>query len=286
MSFGRSGGGTQVVTQSNAPWGPQGMGLQKVFGEADKLYSAGGPKYFPGSTVADFAPETEQALQMTAKRATQGSDLTRAAQAQSGATLRGDYLNSNPYLDATFNRASNAVTRAFKEATVPGLNATFTNAGRLDGGNAKQTAFDQATNRLGQTLSDLGTEIYGGNYQQERLNQQRAMALAPSLASQDYQDIGQLAAAGGQREELAQAKLGDQINRFNFEQQAPANSLAQYLAFISGNYGGTNTTTQPIYRNTLANTLGGGVAGGTIGSMFGSQFTPYGAGLGLLAGLL
>lgn len=286
MSFGRSGGGQQVVTQNNAPWGPQGTGLQEVFGEAKKLYQGGGPQYFPGSTVAGFAPETEQALQMTQQRATQGSDVTRAAQGQNTATLRGDYLNSNPYLDATFGKASDAVTRAYKEATIPGLNATFTMGGRLDGGNAKQTAFDQANNRLGSTLGDLATDIYGGNYQQERLNQQRATALAPTLAGQDYQDIGQLAAAGGQREEMSQAQLADQVNRFNFQQQAPANNLAQYLAFISGNYGGTSTTTQPIYRNTLASSLGGGLAGGQIGSMFGSQYAPYGAALGLLGGLV
>lgn len=286
MSFGRSGGGQQVVTQNNAPWGPQGTGLQEVFGEAKKLYQGGGPQYFPESTVAGFSPETEQALQMTQRRATQGSDVTRAAQGQNQATLRGDYLNANPYLDSTYNRAAGAVTRAFKEATVPGINATFTQSGRLDGGNARQMAFDQASDRLGRTLTDLGTEIYGGNYAQERLNQQRAMALAPSLAAQDYQDIGQLAAAGGQREELAQAQLADRVGRFNFEQQAPANNLAQYLAFISGNYGGTQTTTQPIYRNTLASSLGGGLAGGQVASMFGGQYAPYGAALGLLGGLV
>ncbi len=286
MSFGRSGGGQQVVTQNNAPWGPQATGLQDVFTQAKALNSAGGPQYFPKSTVAGFAPETEKAMQLTSSRAQAGSPVTSAAQSEAAKTIGGDYLNSNPYLDATYGKAADAVTRAYKEATIPGLNATFTMGGRLDGGNAKATAFDQANNRLGSTLGDLATDVYGGNYANERTNQMRGMALAPQTSGMDYQDIGQLANVGAQREEMGQAQLADEVNRFNFQQQAPANNLAQYLGFISGNYGGTSTQTQPIYRNTFANALGGGLAGGSIGSMFGSQYGPYGAVAGLLGGLI
>jgi hypothetical protein len=80
--------------------------------------------------------------------------------------------------------------------------------------------------------------------------QQAAMA-APTLAQQDYFDIGQLAAVGQAREAMAQDLINDQIARFNFYQQLPQNKLAQYLNFVQGNYGKTTTATQPYGRSFL-----------------------------------
>lgn len=111
------------------------------------------------------------------------TDLTRKTFNQ---TMRGNYLNNNPYLDQTFNRASDAVTRQWNESVMPGVNSTFSLAGRTGSG-AHQNAVNQASEQLGDTLSDLGNQIYGQNYQQER---DRMMQAANSLGGFDTTEQG------------------------------------------------------------------------------------------------
>ena len=50
---------TQSGTTVNEPWAKQSPYLQYGFDEAARLYQQGGPQYYPGSTVAGFAPEQQ-----------------------------------------------------------------------------------------------------------------------------------------------------------------------------------------------------------------------------------
>ena len=115
-----------------------------------------------------------------------GDGLTGLTRQTFNQTMRGNYLNSNPYLDQTFNRASDAVTRQWNESVLPGVNSTFSLAGRTGSG-AHQNAVNQASEQLGDTLSDLGNQIYGQNYQQER---DRMMQAANSLGGFDTTEQG------------------------------------------------------------------------------------------------
>lgn len=82
--------------------------------------------------------------------------------------LRGDYLNSNPYLDATFNRAAGAVTNQ--------VQSNFGRAGRdVRGANAQNVATEGYNN--------LANMIYGGNYQAERDRMQQIVPQANSLGA-------------------------------------------------------------------------------------------------------
>lgn len=75
-------------------------------------------------------------------------------------------MNSNPYLDATFNQAANAVQNR--------VSSEFAGSGRnLESSIPVQN--DQ--------LNQLATQIYGGNYANERQLQSQAAQQAP-LASQ------------------------------------------------------------------------------------------------------
>jgi hypothetical protein len=224
------GGGSKTTTvEKSEPWSEQAPYLKEVFGQAQALYRSNKPKHFAGSTVAGLSPETEAALRMQANRARAGSPLGTAAVNELQATLRGDYLGqANPYFAQMAQRVADTVT--------PQVNSQFAAAGRYGSG--------AQSGALGQALAhEIGALAYQ-NHADERANQQRALALAPELAQQDYADIDRLAAAGAQRDRLAQAQLDDRINRFNFEQQLPFNKLAQYQDLISGNYGGTRTATQ------------------------------------------
>ncbi len=81
--------------------------------------------------------------------------------------IGGDYLNSNPYIDAMFNRAAGQVSA--------GVNSQFSKAGRYGSG--------AHTGVLSESLGNLATDIYGKNYATERQNQQQAAALSPSFGN-------------------------------------------------------------------------------------------------------
>ena len=115
----------------------------------------------------------------------QGS-LDPRASATLGDTASGSYLNANPYLNAQFNDAAGNVGEQFSNTVLPGLNQTFGAAGRT-GSRSHTGAIDAATGRLGDTLSGLATDIYGGNYAQERQNQ---LAAAGTLGDQSLAGAG------------------------------------------------------------------------------------------------
>jgi hypothetical protein len=270
---GGSKGTTTTVTQSD-PWSGQQQYLKEIFGEAQRLYQQPGPGYYPGETVAAFAPETQAALNAQAARAMAGSPYQQAAGQQVLNTLNGQYLSAgNPYFSAMTGRIANEVR--------PRLDSQFASSGRYASG-AHQEAAARA-------LADATSQLAYQNYGDERNAMHQAAILAPQLAQLDYTDIGQLAAVGQTREQMQQALINDQIARFNYAQQLPANKLAQYMSMIQGNYGGTTTATVPSGGSGGGSAVGGALAGaGLAASLFpGVGWAGLlGAGVGGLAGLL
>ncbi len=288
--------GGQTVSQENEPWAPAQPFIQSGMSAAQNLVNSGvGQQYFPTSTVVPFSDQTELGLQAMEGRAIQGSPLVDATtNAITGimdgsapsaqywkSNLDGDYLNSNPYLDATYDRMSDRVRGS--------VDAAMSRAGRTNSG-AHQ---DLLTDNLG----DLANQVYGQNYQLERDRQHQAgsaydqytgrqlqaAAIAPTVNNLEYQDIDRLLQVGQTRENLGRSYVEDMINRHNFGQQAPWNVLNNYqnIALGLGSLGGTASTTQP----------GGGVLGGLSGGLGGAATGlalggPVGGIIGGLGGLL
>jgi hypothetical protein len=316
-----SGGGgskTQNVTQTTNP----PAYLAPYLGEAATrsqwaLYN-GPQQYYPGQTVVDPAAETQQALQGTTARATNGSPVNAAASGYAARTLgtapssqfgsgQNPYANasnpfggsSNPYLDQTFNKAADTVQNR--------LSSQFAGSGRnVDASRAAQSS----------EMNDLATNIYGGAYENERnrqlqyqsqltgigsqgyelerdrmasdLQQQRQQqlgvaGLAPQIANQDYVDLDRLRGVGAEREDLTGRQYEDAAARWDFGQNAPGLALDQYIARLGGQSGSSMSSSTPIYRNQVAGGLGGALAGQQIGSNIGTGYGGYGA---LLGGLL
>jgi len=106
--------------------------------------------------------------------------------AQLQSTANGNYLNSNPYLDQMYGKAAKGMSRAFAEGTAPGIDSQASQAGRYGSG-MHANIKDAAGQKFGQSLSDLATSIYGGNYATERQNQ---LGAANTLGSQYLQGQG------------------------------------------------------------------------------------------------
>ena len=160
------------------------------------------------------------------------------------ATAGGEYLNSNPYLDQTFNKAADNVRRMYQTSTAPGLEADAAGHGRYGSG-LMANRRDQAQENLGTSLGNLATSIYGGNYATERQNQLNAAnslgglynsglglraSTAATSADQANRDAALRLQATGQ---IAGDKAGDlarQLQASNMMTQAEQGDLNNFMS--------------------------------------------------------
>lgn len=248
------------------------------------------PAYYPGKAIADLSPETLAAQNLTTQRALAGSSVQNQAKGLLGDTLAGNYLSpdSNPYLKANVDRALGDVTAK--------VNSTFGGAGRYGSGINQQV--------LARELGNTATQAYGQNYDAERNRQMQGLLFAPQMAASDYADLSALAGVGSAKDTYAQGLINEDINKYNYNANAPLTALQRYGQLVSGaNAGGTTTNQTPYYGNAAGSALGTGLLGASLGSTYGASAagllgsqTPWlfggptgaliGGGLGLLGGLL
>ena len=146
-------------------------------------------------------------------------------------TASGQMLNSNPYLDQTYDRAAQGLTRQFTETTNPAIQAMFSRAGRT-GSNAQAETTLRAADTLGDDLAGLATNIYGGNYAQERQNQLGAAnSINNQMLQSSGQDIQRLGLASGlygqdQSAQLNAANIGNSLIGQQYNNLGRAAALA------------------------------------------------------------
>ena len=223
--------GSTTSTQVNEPWSVQQPYLQALFGQAQGLNQQN-----PASLVPQYSPFTQQAINTMGQGIPGYSNLTNLT----NQTLQGDFLNSNPYLDQTYQHGANQIKSNI--STMFGPNRFGSGA---------------MANATASALENLSNDIYGGNYQAERGRQQQMAALAPSILSAPAQY------------QLQAGQLQDQRNQALA--MAPWNQLGLYQGAILGNYGGTQTGTQPYYQNKTAGLLGGALGGAGLANMVGAS---------------
>lgn len=150
-------------------------------------------------------------------------------------TASGNMLGANPFLDATFNQAADRVTEQFNKNILPSIESRFARSGRY-GSDAMQRQQLDAADVVGENITDLATNIYGGNFEAER---GRQLAAADSLgqlfgqgSTRQLQAAGGIAdiGAGGQNRALtAGSQLAD-LGAFGQDQRLQAATLAPALA--------------------------------------------------------
>jgi hypothetical protein len=218
---------------------------------------------YQGQRIADFDPLHTQGIQQTVDAAT-GQIIPTATDTYMK-TTRGDFLGSNPFVDqmSAANRA-NAL-----------------------GGSAYQEYADRARFDLGQNLNNLATQIYGGNYMNERGLQQQAMMSAPQMLEGNLRGAQAMLGAGDIRRGVEQDRLNlayEDFERARLHPYANLDVLGNALGISMGG-GGTTITQQPSFYQ--ANPLAGAIGGGTLGYMGANMIgqNPYaGAALGALGG--
>lgn len=260
MSGGGSGGGQNTTVQKSDPWPEQQPYLTYGFQQAQNQYQSDTPKYYEGDTVAPLSNTTNQAMDLQTQRALSGSPVTSGAQNLATSTLNGDYLNSNPYMDANFAAGTDAITKAYNSA-INQNTAGAVGSGRYGSG-MQMFANNQAQDTLAKNLNNLYGQTYFQNYNNERGNQMQTMGAAPNLAAADYTDLGKLSDVGALKDQYAQSIKDADVNKWNYNQNLPANKLGQYMGLIQGNYGGSQSTQTPLSGQSLMGSLlGAGALG-------------------------
>ena len=278
--------------------------LSEALGRARSLFLTGAqPELYPGQMFVGPSAQTETAL-------TQMEQLAGAAQpfyqeAQRGVTtglegLRktaaGSFLGGSPYQQAMIEAATRPLTQQFTEEVMPGIQSTFSRAGRLGSG-AQGAVTGRATEGFTRALGDVTSQIAAQDYARERAFQEAATRDVISGASNlgnvfssflaPSQALGQV---GAQREAIAGQPLAESMRRFEYTQNLPQQQFANYMASIYGSPLGNVTQRQDAQVNRLGQTLGGGILGSQLGSLFGGAggFSggQIGGALGALGGLL
>jgi hypothetical protein len=215
--------------------------VSKYGGSLYKLFTLGGGNKPAGTTTTiQDIPDWQKALLMPAlsqsygllqQQQGQSYPLLSPAQDTLGKTISGGFLNSNPYLDATYNQAAKAVTDNYNSVVRPQNDALFYKAGAFGPSNS---AYDETVARnqfgLGQNLQNLATNIYGGNFAQERQNQLNASINAPAFS--------QASAA------------------------TPWSPYQNFLSVAGGNFGGSKQ--EPYFQNKTGNIFGGALLGSQL----------------------
>lgn len=321
--MGSKGGGN--VEQTTKPWSSVQRGaLSDIYAQVPALATQ--PMQYGPSTVAPFSQTTERALGglenygLSATTPVQTAQNTlgdimganapggpgRAALQQ---TAAGGFLGGNPFLDAQYQGAADQVTDAYRMGVVPGVDSRFAAGGRVGSG-FHARAQQQAQEDYGRTLADMASTMYGQDYARERglmgqaqgqlaglessdtAQRLQAAGMAPALNAAQQDQLRAALAAGSARDDMEQARLIEEAQRFQFGQQEPYQRLGQASQLLGGS-SGYSSTTQPTTRNPAAGFLGGAASGaGILGGLSAAGMTaanPYAlpiiAGAGLLGAL-
>ena len=271
------------------------MGLQR----AEQLFMGQPLQFFPGQTYVSPSEQTLSALQMQEALAQQGQPALQAGQeAFLGGlgglqqTAGGAFLGGSPGQQAAIEAAVRPLQQQFEQVTLPGVSSAFSRAGRYGSG-AMERAVGTATEATGRAIGDVASNIAYQDYANERQRQQAAQGaliqgatFAPQIYGQQFLPSQQLGQIGAAREQIAGQPLQEQMQRFQFEQQAPIQGLQSYLSSIYGSPLGSSNVVQP---QVQTNRISQGIGGASLGYLAGQAFNvnPYytaaaGAGLGLL----
>lgn len=248
--------------------------LSYGLGEAQRLYQAGGPQYYPGQTYVAPSETTLTGLQALEQRASQGSPLAGAARGAVQSAIQGQQspaaqMYANIYGQAGYNPTSQFYTGLLGGTVNPAMAGTqATASGQYLSGNpffqgafapAAQAATSQFQKAIGDVTSAASKAGRYGSGAMQNLQGQASNQLAQQLAN----TAGQLAYQNYAQERGLQESALGRVGALS--QQDIANRMAAAQG-LGGNY-------QQALATQLAAT--GGV-GQTFASDVGRQLTAAG----------
>ncbi len=284
------GGSGGTKTTKSSPWSGQAPYLTDLFKQAQGLYNAPGPNYFPGQTFAGFNP-TQIGAQGSALGAAHSLQPTIDQGLSTSRFLTDPRLlnpNSNPALAAAAMGAARPTVQTLMDTILPRINNQAMRAGNL--GNDRQgIAQGLAIRGTEQAIADQSAKIYANAYGQGLHTMTQNLALQPTLDRTALLPAQIESGIGAQQQQMTQQGINEAVARYNYQQQLPYQKLSQYSQIINRlNGGGYGTTVNQAHQNHLTAGLEGALGGAALGAKAGMFFGPEGAliggGLGAVGG--
>ena len=251
-------GGTSTTTRTE-PWSEQKPYLEEGFKAAQSLYNRGSPAYYGGPTLAGIDPS-----QQVAQRATLGYALGPRPQAMQGAAetalVRGlSGAVNTQVLDPMVRSYQNQMMRQLQGDTLPALRESIVNY--QPGGSTRANMIQSnAIAAAQEAMQNKVAELYGGAFDTAQQRVPQFQQLYPSIMGAPLGLFSSVGDVGAQRRALSQEAINRDMSRYAYEANAPQMALQNYMAGISGDYGGVTTQT-PSPISTL------GSIAGIIGSL-------------------
>ncbi len=168
---------------------------------------------------------------------------TAITQSQAGGGTRGDILQANAVAAAQQRISDNLAKAEFG-------------------------AYQQAqADRLAAAQMGLGAQQAGMGYGMQGAEAaQGALSQYPSIMGAPMGIYDKMQSVGAQRRALDQAQIQQDMQKYQYEAQLPQIGLQNYLAGISGEYGGTSQNVGPGGPSPFASALAGGLSGLATGN--------------------
>ena len=252
-----SGGFTTGITQEG-PWKAQEDYLKRGFARSESAYKGGPAPYFPGKTLAGFDPaqEAAQAATLGYAQGPRPAAQQQLAEQQMGRTYqtatdlmggRVDTGAGTPYGDMASAYKDQVISQLTDPTSgvLPGIRSGLVNyqpGGSTRGNVLQQQAIaDAVTKGMSMPLA----QMYGQAYQQaqgQRLPAAQVglagMQQYPSLMAAPLAMYGAMGDVGAQRRAMAQESINQAMQKYEYGATAPQTALQNYMAGISGEYGG------------------------------------------------
>lgn len=251
-----SGGPSQTTTTSLPPGWAQG--IDKFLAQQGNKTLKGMPTDIPGmpqgalSSVADLTPDQLKALSSIEGQSGAATGVADAGANFLTAQESGKFLdpNTNPYLTSTYNEAAAPMVQNYETAVAPSREASAQTAagggpGALTGSPnyAESAALDQYG--LGQNLANLGTNIYGGAYEQGIQNMNTGLGLEGAVQSALYAPGNALLGAGTIQQQQQQNVLDTNTQNALSEANWPISRISQIASIVQALQSGSGSVIGP-----------------------------------------
>jgi len=282
-------GNTQPQTQSTTyQLSPEQRKLYDLAMPNITEFAATTPQRYRGSAIAGFDPSQVAGQEGALASAGTQTDLARGGAATTAGWLSPQALdvNNNPTIQGSINRATRPIMEQLTEVALPAIRDSAERTGNF-GSSRQGIAEGLASGRASSAVGDATSRIVSDAYNQNVDAQMKALGLLPQTTG--VQTAGNLttSAVGDVRQALDQARLGENVSNFNWDQIAPYLQSKDIIGLAGGLQGGTNVSTASMpQKNPLTGALGGAASGASLGSMFGPIGTGIGGGLGALLSFL
>ena len=210
--------------------------LKDFLSAGSDLFEAGPSSYYPGQTYVDTTAGTQFAMDHLSGLTGGGMpDYHGAATDHLGNVLSGGHF------DDRSAELEKAISRATRQVT-PGLNHAWASGGGV-GATSSPLFADAAATATGYVIGD-----YMDNYERRQESRQdAALSMVPTYLSLETLPAQWGSQLGAMQEVEAMKPLTDDINRYNYDQNAEWDNLQRWgsqLGSIAPLMGGTNISTQ------------------------------------------